>query len=165
MGGCRENILLSIWPPKTMDYGTLIQDFKGQLHDVSKNAFDSFAKKNSHALTAGNELLRTSFESTFSSFKDSIASKLGFEASTPLTLENLGDKLKTTARDAAVQLSVDAAVAMAGKYALELEGPLGILISEAASLAIGAFEKQVGKQYIHFHADLSNTGENRKFDQ
>ena len=63
----------------------------------------------------------------------------------PLTLESLGDKLKTTARDAALQIGTDAAVAMAGKYALELEGPLGILISEAATLAIGAFEKKLGK--------------------
>jgi len=126
-----------------MDYGTLIADFKGQLHDVSKNAFDSFAKKNAHALTAGNKVLTESFQTTYNAFKNTVVSKLGISTDTPLTIENLGEKLKTTARDTALQLGVDAAVAMAGKYALEIEGPLGILISEAASLAIGAFESQV----------------------
>ena len=45
-----------------MDWGTLVADWKGNFHDVSKNAFDSLATSFTPALQAGNDMLNNKFE-------------------------------------------------------------------------------------------------------
>ena len=122
------------------DWGTVISDFKGNLVDASRDAFDSF--HNGYSVTS---MLKQPFENTFKEFRSKIGKEFNIDAQKPLTLESLSDKVGTTLRDNAIQLGADYALQMAGKYVGELEGPLGMLISEAASIAIGEFEKYLGK--------------------
>ena len=66
-----------------MDWGTLVADWKGNFHDVSKNAFDSLATSFTPALQAGNDMLNNKFEDTFKTFKTDLLNKFSIDGKTP----------------------------------------------------------------------------------
>ena len=130
------------------DWGTLVADWKGELHNVSKNAFDSLATSLTPPLKAGDTLLNNSFQDTFKSFQTEIVNKFGVDGKMPLTLENIRDQVQGKVASTAVRFAADSALALAGKYLGEtFEGPLGLLISELAQVAISQFD---GPQEFHY---------------
>ena len=49
-----------------LDFGTLITDAAGGMHDIAKGAFDSFSKtKARKPLDAGSSLLQTTFDDMY----------------------------------------------------------------------------------------------------
>ena len=57
------------------DFGTLVADSKGILHDVSKHMFNSVKSKLDNPLDYDSEVLTQSFEETFNHFKTTISEK------------------------------------------------------------------------------------------
>ena len=76
------------------DFGTLISDAKGILHDVSKHGFDSFRGALSDPMNITDTTLSDSFTTTFSIFKEKIAEKYGIDIEGGISLENLGEQIK-----------------------------------------------------------------------
>ena len=76
------------------DFGTLIADSRGVLHDVSKHGFDALRGALSKPLNTSDSILTDSFQQTFSNFKESLASKYGLDPEEGLSLENIAEQLR-----------------------------------------------------------------------
>lgn len=109
-----------------VDFGTLITDSRGILHDISKDAFDSFQ---GGIKTNGGDLLEN-FSGAFEGFKTKITEKYGIDASQGLSLESLQKQLI----DVGGKVAFDGLTSMGLKLAVDLEGPLGIIVSEGLSI-------------------------------
>jgi hypothetical protein len=130
-----------------VDYGTLIADAKGILHDVSQNAFDSITKGVHAPLNASSELLQHNFTQTYQTFKKNIAEKLNIDIDKGIDLESIYEQLKGQLSKQAVRVGVESAIGYGLSLAAELEGPLGILLSEAVTIAGTEFTAyMLGKQ-------------------
>ena len=117
------------------DYGSWITDAKGVLHDLSKHAFDAYHHTSAdRPLNATIPALKENFTSTFSVFKEKIVKKLGIDPEAGLSLEEIGDQMKDKVVQAGTRMALETAAGYGLKYATELEGPLGLLFSEALTI-------------------------------
>jgi len=131
------------------DFGTLITDARGILHDVSKHGFDAFRGALSDPMNITDTTLSESFTTTFSIFKEKMAEKYGISAEDGLSLENISDQLRAQIVSTGGRLAAEAIAGYGIKYAANLEGPLGLLVSEALSILTSeiAFALTKGEQY------------------
>jgi hypothetical protein len=131
------------------DFGTLISDAKGILHDVSKHGFDSFRGALSDPMNITDTTLSDSFTTTFSIFKEKIAEKYGIDIEGGISLENLGEQIKGQLFSTGGRLVAETVAGYGIKYAGELEGPLGLIVSEALSIISSeiAFALTRGTEY------------------
>jgi hypothetical protein len=116
------------------DFGTLVSDARGVLHDVSKHGFDAFRGALSDPMNATDVTLSESFTSTFSLFKKSLSEKYGIDVEGGVSLENLGEQLKEQLMSTGGRLATEVVVGYGLQAASELEGPLGLLVGEAISI-------------------------------
>ena len=128
------------------DWGTLISDSKGILHDVALESFDSLSKNVRQPLNTTNKLLTETFDTTWKSFRKRIQGTLGLNPEEGLTLESVS-KLGETLKGQAARFGVETVVGYVASKAANLEGPLGILMSEAVTIATTEFSAYfLGKQ-------------------
>ena len=120
------------------DYGTLISDARG-LHDVSKNSFDSLSKDIRQPINASNLLLRESFSATFNKFKKKIAQQTGLDVDGGITLENIASQVTKELQTTVGRISLESATGYAVSALAEMEGPLGLVLSEALTIASSEF--------------------------
>ena len=132
------------------DFGTLIADSKGILHDVSKHAFDAVYSELGHGLTTNDAPLVESFTQAFSSFKRNIGEKYGVNLEDGVTLEDVGRQLKDQLMTTGGRLAAEAIAGYGIKAAAELEGPLGLLVSEGLSIIASeiTFALVKGEEYL-----------------
>ena len=133
------------------DYGTFVADAKGILHDLSKHAFNSYnLTSSSHPLNASQPSLREDFTALFTDFKHNMQTKLGIDPEKGLSLEEIGDQMKEKALEAGTRMVLESAAGYGLKVAAELEGPLGLLLSEALSIVTSelSFALTAGDEYL-----------------
>ena len=124
------------------DWGLKISDAAGNLHDLATNAFDSLSVETRPALNLTEKALNQSFGKTFTALKAKAMSNLGIPDDTDITVENLSGLVMEKVMDAAGKLAGDVIVSGITSAVGDIEGPIGMLISEAATLAISAFENE-----------------------
>ena len=132
-----------------MDWGTLISDFKGTLHDASKNAFDSLTKNSRRPLNATDSILRQSIGKTYQQFKNRLAGEFNIDRTEDLTIENLSSKIGAQMKNTAIRVGTETTIALLGQSVSAIEGPLGLLLSELASVAIGEFSHYVAGKHSY----------------
>ena len=133
------------------DWGTFIADSKGILHDVTKTAFDAYHQKSTdRPLNASNPLLRDGFQNVVSVFKEKIQKKLGVDPEAGLSLEEIGGQMQKQLLAAGSRMALETAAGYGLKYAADLEGPLGLLLSEALTIVTSeiTFALTKGEQYL-----------------
>ena len=121
------------------DWGTLISDSKGILHDVAKESFDNLTSKIRQPLNTTNHLLSDTFSKTYKTFQNRIKGTLGIDIEGGVSLENIGAQLSEQLKNKAVSVTVESALGFAASKAAQVEGPLGLLLGEAVSVATGEF--------------------------
>jgi hypothetical protein len=131
-------------------YGTFITDAKGILHDVSKHGFDAFRGALSDPMNVTDSSLSDSFTTTFSVFKKKMADKYGIDPESGLSLENIGDQLRQQLASTGGRLAAEAIAGYGLKWAADLEGPLGLLVSEGLAILSSeiAFAMTKGEEYL-----------------
>ena len=131
------------------DFGTLISDARGILHDVSKHGFDAFRGALSDPMNITDQTLSDSFTTTFSVFQKSLSEKYGIDIEGGISIENLGEQLKDQLVSTGGRLAAEAIAGYGLKYAANLEGPLGLLVGEALSILSSeiAFALTRGTEY------------------
>ena len=116
------------------DFGTFITDAKGVVHDLLKHRFD--ATSHDTALTYASPLLTHSVDEAFGKFKESVGKKLGLDIK-EFSMESIGEQIKEQLFETGTRLTTEAVLGAATKYLGDLEGPLGLLISEGMSILTG----------------------------
>ena len=116
------------------DFGTLITDARGILHDVSKHGFDAFRGALSDPMNITDATLSDSFTTTFSLFKDKLGEKYGIDIDAGISLEDMASQLKEQLLSTGGRLAAETVAGYGLKYAADLEGPLGLLVSEGLSI-------------------------------
>ena len=122
------------------DWGLKISDAAGSLHDLAKNAFDSLTADARPPLNLTEKALNQNFGKTFQTLKEKAMSNLGIELTGDITVENLSSLVMDKVMGA--QLAGDVIVSGLTNAIGDIDGPIGMLLSEAASLAISAFENK-----------------------
>tara|TARA_B100000029_G_scaffold365500_1_gene358814 strand:+ start:1234 stop:2874 length:1641 start_codon:yes stop_codon:yes gene_type:complete len=123
------------------DWGTFVSDSKGVLHNVALNSFDTLSASMREPLNSTSEALRTKFDATYKKYKDKISDTLGLDPEQGLSLENISKSISEMLGDTGIRMGAEAVLGFAAKQVAELEGPLGLLLSEAVSIATGEFAK------------------------
>jgi hypothetical protein len=123
------------------DWGTTIVDAGGSFHDLAKNAFDSFSTNASQPLNITENLLRDTFKDTWQSFREKASAEFGIPMDEGLSLENIGKKLATGVATTALELGLEAGGGYLLAKAAQVEGPIGILLSEVVTIGIAQFSK------------------------
>ena len=128
-----------------LDFGTLITDAAGGMHDIAKGAFDSFSKtKARKPLDAGSSLLQTTFDDMYTGFREKMATDYH------LTLEEAPDSFDQVAQEiqrGIAQHLKGAAIEAIGAGVIaktiggEAGGPIGILAMQVMSVAVDQFEQ------------------------
>ena len=121
------------------DWGTLIADSRGILHDVAKNSFDSLTKDIRQPLNPTQKLLSESFTTTFDQFKKRMGEKFNVDVSHGVTLESVSSQIGAQLKNTATRMGVEAAVGLVAAKVATLEGPVGLILSEAVTIATGEF--------------------------
>jgi hypothetical protein len=118
------------------DFGTLITDARGILHDVSKHGFDAFRGALSDPMNITDTTLSDSFTTTFSLFKEKLGEKYGINVEDGISLEDLGQQLKEQLVSTGGRMAAEAVVGYALTAATELaiEGPLGLIVTEGLTI-------------------------------
>ena len=124
------------------DWGLKISDAAGNLHDLAKNAFDSLSVDARAPLNVTEKILKQNFSSTFDALKAKAMKSLGLDLSGDLTVENMSSLVMEKVLEAGGKLAGEIIISGLGTAMADVEGPIGMLLSEAASLAIGAFESE-----------------------
>jgi hypothetical protein len=102
------------------DFGTLISDARGILHDVSKHGFDAFRGALSDPMNITDQTLSDSFTTTFSVFQKSLSEKYGIDIEGGISIENLGEQLKDQLVSTGGRLAAEAIAGYGLKYAANL---------------------------------------------
>ena len=118
------------------DFGTLITDARGILHDVSKHGFDAFRGALSDPMNITDATLSESFTTTFSLFKEKLGEKYGIDVEGGTSLEDLAGQLKEQLLSSGGRMAAEAVVgaALTAVTELALEGPLGLLVTEGLTI-------------------------------
>jgi len=123
------------------DWGTFVSDSKGILHNVALNSFDTLSATVREPLNSTNTALRENFDSTYKKYKDKISDTFGLDPEEGLSLENISKSVSEMLGDTGLRLGAEAVLGYAAKSVAELEGPLGLMLSEAVTIATGEFAK------------------------
>ena len=121
------------------DWGTLVADSKGVLHDLALESFDTLSKNVRQPLNSTDKLLTDSFTTTYKKLKTHIQGTLGLDPEEGISLENIARQVGSQLKSQATRIGVEAAVGFAASKAASLEGPLGMLLSEAVTIATSEF--------------------------
>jgi hypothetical protein len=113
------------------------RDAKGILHKALESSF-------SQAMDSGHFPKVKKFASSFKKFKSTLSAELGLNLDNGIVLEDIGSQIKNFLASTAVRTGVETAVSFAATALIGLEGPVGIILSEAISLA--------GGELIHYLA-------------
>jgi hypothetical protein len=113
------------------------RDAKGILHKALESSF-------SQAMDTGHFPKVEKFASSFKQFKSTLSAELGLNLDNGIILEDIGSQIKNFLASAAVRTGVETAVSFAATALIGLEGPAGIILSEAITVA--------GGELIHYLA-------------
>ena len=104
------------------DWGTLVADSKGILHDVALESFDALSKNIRQPLNTTNKLLTETFDTTWKSFRKRIQGTLGLDPEEGLTLETVS-KLADTLKGNVARFGVETVVGYVASKAANI-GPV-----------------------------------------
>ena len=114
------------------DYGTRIVDAGGSFHDLATNAFDTLSKLHYTDKT---------FQEEFDSLKVRALKEVGIELDGDLTVENMTRAVLQQVGPQALKFGIDTLAGAVINKLGDLEGPMGMLVSEALSIAVNEFSQ------------------------
>ena len=120
------------------DWGTFISDYQGKMHNVARASFDSLTKSARDPLNVSDPVLRNTFTETFKVFKKNIGDEFNLEGG-DFTLEQIGDKLRQQLQNTGFRMGLETGAGYLAAKAGAVEGPLGILLTEAVTIAASEF--------------------------
>jgi len=125
------------------DWGTRIVDAGGSFHELTKNAFDSLSNKSRQPLNATNEILRESFDKTFGAFRKRASQEFGLDIDEGIDLENISKKILSGVSENVVRFGTEAIGGAILSKIGGAEGPLGLLVTEAITIAGAEFTRAI----------------------